>query len=350
MTAKEPLRVALVGCGAITQARHIPSLLKIRGVELVATCDKDEELAKRVAERCHSNKYYADLSQMLNREQLDVIDISTPPNTHATLAIEAMDAGCHVLVEKPMALSVKEADEMVSASKRNQVKLCVVHSNLFDPMAMRAKSIISQGGIGDLTGMDIVFSIAKDTDWLANKDHWYRKLPGGAFGELLPHPIYMAMAFLGHLEPVAVYATRLGSYDWVAADELRVIMESENGIATVTSSCNAPRDMFALVFFGTKMNLLIEIRGSVLLTYPRTSLSRPRLEDFRLAFQQASNGVRRSLTWISGRYYSSHHTLIGRFAESIQNGTEPPVTGEQGKEVIRVCEKITAQIDSKGMI
>jgi len=157
MPAKEPLRVALVGCGAITQARHIPSLLKIRDVELVATCDKDEELAKRVAERCHINKYYADLSQMLNREQLDVIDISTPPNTHATLSIEAMDAGCHVLVEKPMALSVKEADEMVSASKRNQVKLCVAHNNLFDPMVMRAESIISQGGIGDLTGMDIVF-------------------------------------------------------------------------------------------------------------------------------------------------------------------------------------------------
>jgi predicted dehydrogenase len=142
--------VGIVGCGAATQTAHIPSLLKIGNVEIVA-CDKDEELAKRVAERFHINKYYADFPQMLNRERLDIIDICTPPNTHATLSIQAMEAGCHVLVEKPMASSVKEADEMVSASKRNRVKLCVVHNNLFDPMVMRAKSIISQGGIGDLT-------------------------------------------------------------------------------------------------------------------------------------------------------------------------------------------------------
>jgi predicted dehydrogenase len=154
------------------------------------------------------------------------------------------------------------------------------------------------------------------------------------------------MAFLGHLEPVAVYARKLGNYDWVVADELRVIMESENGIATVTSSCNSPIDVIVLVFFGTKMNLVIEISDSILFTYPSSRLSRPISEDFRRAFQHVSNGVWRTFNWISRRYYSGHYTLIRRFTESIQNATESPVTMEEGREVIRVYEKIAAQIDS----
>jgi len=350
MAANESLRVGLVGCGPVTQEAHIPQLVKIRNVEIVATCDKDEELAKTVAKRLDINKYYADSSQLLNNEQLDVIDICTPPNTHTTLCIQAMEAGCHVLVEKPLALTVKEADEMVSAAKRNQVKLCVAHNNLFEPMAMKAESIISQGGIGDLTGIDIECSVAKDKPEMVNKDHWYHRLPGGAFGEVLPHPIYLAMAFLGRLEPVAVSARKLGSYDWVVADELRVILEGENGTATITSSCNSLRETKALVFFGTKMNLLIDIPNSILFTYSGSDLSRPILEDLRRAFQQASNGVRRSLTWISGRHHGGHDTLIRRFIESIQNATDSPVTMEDAREVTRVYEKIVAQIDSKGRI
>ena len=350
MTAKEALRVGLVGCGAVAQESHIPALLKIRNVEVVAICDKDEELAKRVAKSFGINEYYVDFSEMLNRQKLDMIDICAPPNTHATLSIQAMEAGCHVLVEKPMALSAREAGEMVSASERNQVKLCVVHNNLFEPMALKAESIISQGGIGDLIGIHIEFSIAKDKDEMVNRDHWWHKLPGGAFGEMLPHPIYLAMAFLGHLELVEVYAKRLGSHDWMVADELRVIMEGESGIATINLSFNSHRDAISLVFSATKMNLLIDIPHSIFLTYSGGRASRPILADLKQAFQYVSNGVSRSLNWSLGRYYNGHYTLIRRFAESIQNATQSPVTMEDAIEVMRLCEKITAQIDSKSRI
>ena len=103
--SRESLKVGLVGCGFIAQSAHIPSLLKCRGAELVAVCDRNEELASSVTTRFKVNKHYADLGDMLSKERLDMVEICTSINTHAPLCIQAMEAGCHVLVEKPIALT-----------------------------------------------------------------------------------------------------------------------------------------------------------------------------------------------------------------------------------------------------
>jgi len=348
MTAKESLKVGVVGCGQVAQRFHIPSLLKIKNAEAVAVCDRDEELARRVAKRFHISRYYADFSEMLGKEELDMVHICTSPKAHATLSIQAMDAGCHVLVEKPMALSLREADEMVAASKENGVKLCVVHNQLFDPVVLKAKSMVAEGSIGDLTGIDSKIAFAKDSGGIADKDHWYHKLPGGPFGEELAHPIYLAMAFLGHVEPVAVYTKKLGGYDWVVADELRVILEGENGLATITSSCNWPKTKAIIDVFGTRMNLRIDLWNSTMTTYGIYGHSRPSraLENLRQSLSILAGTTFTTLNMILGRFHTGQYTLIEQFIESIQNDTEPPVTPEEGREVMRVYEGITAQIGS----
>src|SRR4030042_206900 len=98
-----PLRVGIVGCGFIAQTQHIPSLLKIKDVEIAAICDMNEDLAKRVAERFHIDRYYTDFSEMLERERVKMVDICTSPQTHVALSLQAMKGGCHVLMEKPIA-------------------------------------------------------------------------------------------------------------------------------------------------------------------------------------------------------------------------------------------------------
>jgi len=347
MKTKETLRVGLVGCGAVAQGWHIPSLGKIDNAELVAVCDKNEDLARRVARRFHISRYHADFSQMLNKEELDMVDICTQPHTHMALSIQAMEAGCHVLVEKPMASSVKEADEMVSASKRNQAKLCVVHNMLFQSVVMKARSIISQGGIGDVTGLDIRFSMAGRNGALADKNHWCHRLPGGVFGEILPHPIYLSRAFLGHVEPLAVCKKKLSDYDWVVADELRVILEGDKGLATITSSHNWSRDTIAFDIFGTRMSLRVDINNGVLIKYGRGTQNLLSIgwQNLGQSFQWLTGTASATLDVISRRYHSGTHTLIQRFTGSIQKAVEPPVTGQEGREVMRMYEEITAQIE-----
>ncbi len=108
MSGKERSAVAVVGCGQIAEWRHIPALRKIKDTEIVAICDKNEDLVKRLSVRYRIRRYYSDFAQMLHREKIDIVDICTPPQTHLALSTQAMAAGCHVLTEKPLALTVKE--------------------------------------------------------------------------------------------------------------------------------------------------------------------------------------------------------------------------------------------------
>ena len=211
--SKKSLRVGIVGCGQIAQESHIPAVRKSKNAQIVAVCDKNEEQARKVAQRFSVSRYYADFAEMLEKEKLNMVNICTPPKMHPSLSIQAAEAGCHVLMEKPMALTARECDEMVTAAKKNRVSLGVVHNELFKPVVVAARSIVRDGGIGDLTGIAIQYSRGKDDDWIVDKDHWCHKLPGGIFGDMLPHIIYLAIEFLGELEPVAVYTRKFGSYD-----------------------------------------------------------------------------------------------------------------------------------------
>ena len=117
MRGKEPLKVAIIGCGAIGQWHHIPSLLKIRDAKVVAICDKNEDLVREAARRFNIGGYYTDFSEMLGREEVNMVELCTSPQTHRALTTQAIEAGCHVLVEKPMALNLREFDEIANAAK-----------------------------------------------------------------------------------------------------------------------------------------------------------------------------------------------------------------------------------------
>lgn len=349
MKTAKSLRVGIVGCGQIAQEQHIPSLRKIKDVRIVAICDRNEDLARRVSERFHISNYYSDFSEMLDKEKMDMVDICTAPQTHLALSVSAMEAGCHVLVEKPMALSLKEADAMAEAAKANRVELCVVHNELFEPVVMKARSMVSEGAIGDLVAVHITDLTPKSYDWVMDKNHWAHRLPGGIFGEMLPHPLYLAVAFLGHLEPMAVNSRKLGSYDWISVDELRITLEGKNGIATIASSINTLKDNVLIDILGTKMGLHVSIWSSVLFTFGTAGGGRfgpvsRGLENLRQGFSILVNTAIAASNEILGRQVRGHYTLIQGFIKSLQSGSEPPVTVEEAREVVRLYEAITDQI------
>lgn len=343
MGAKGTLRVGIVGCGEIAPL-HISSILKIKNAELVAVCDFNEDLARRTARRFNINRYRTDLSELLLKGHVDVVHLITPPQTHLALSTQAMEAGCHVLVEKPMALNLNEANRMIEAARINSVRLCVVHNMLFVPMIIKAKSMIKKGVIGDLVGVSIIHSRSRESERVLNKGHWYHKLPGGIFGEMLPHPIYLATAFLGSLEATTVYSRKLSSHDWLVADELRVILEGGNSVATITASVSGLSEIMALDIFGTKASLHVS-NGVVIRHIPtKGSRSSRGLENIRTASHLLAGTSSAALGVTLGYYRDGHYDLIKRFIESLTNDTEPPVTVEEGREVMRLYEAITSQI------
>ena len=116
MSGIETLEIGIVGVGGVAQARHLPALIKMEDVHVAAVCDMNEKLVKSVARRYSVAGCYSDFSEMLAKEKLDIVDITVSPRAHAPLSIQAMNAGCHVLVEKPIAESVGEADEVVKVA------------------------------------------------------------------------------------------------------------------------------------------------------------------------------------------------------------------------------------------
>ncbi|NLN76261.1 MAG: Gfo/Idh/MocA family oxidoreductase [Armatimonadetes bacterium] len=146
------LRVGIIGCGGIAGGKHLPSLSKINAVKLVAFCDIIEERAAEKA--CNYGvdgaAVYTDYQKMLQAEKLDVVHICTPNNSHSEITVAALEAGCHVMCEKPMAKTAEEAQKMVEAAKRTGKKLTIGYQNRFRTDSRYLKAFCEQGGLGEI--------------------------------------------------------------------------------------------------------------------------------------------------------------------------------------------------------
>ena len=144
------IRIGIIGCGGIAKATHIPSYLKIPEVEVVACADVVKEKAIKVSKTFNIPHWYTDYKKMLEEENLDGVSVCTPNAFHKEHTIESIRAGANVLVEKPMATSIKDAVEMVKAAKKYNKVLVVGFQNRFHPRTLFLKKITKSGELGEI--------------------------------------------------------------------------------------------------------------------------------------------------------------------------------------------------------
>src|SRR5689334_21797204 len=153
MSTSRETRVAIVGAGYVS-AYHIRALRTLPHVQIVGIADPAVERAAALAQQFDIPGAFANLAQMRDARP-DVVHILTPPASHARLAIEALDMGCHVFVEKPMASTVADCDAMIAAAARAGRVLSVNHSAKDDPVIARALDLLRRGACGEVLGVDI---------------------------------------------------------------------------------------------------------------------------------------------------------------------------------------------------
>ncbi len=148
----EKVRLGIIGCGGIANGKHLPALKKIKEVELVAFCDIIVERAEKAAKDfgVEGAKVYEDFNEMLKNEKLDVVHVCTPNNMHAPASIAAMEAGCHVMCEKPMAKNVEQAQAMLDAQKRTGMKLTIGYQNRFTAEQQALHEACENGELGEI--------------------------------------------------------------------------------------------------------------------------------------------------------------------------------------------------------
>jgi len=341
------LKVAIVGCGFVAQKRHIPAFIRLKKyVSLCSVCDLNLDLAKKVASRFGIFNAYLDLSTMLSKEKPDIVDICVPPRAHAQVAIKAMETGCHVLLEKPMASTTADCDKMIEASRKYGVKLSIVHNQRFYPPFIKAEELVKSGDIGELTGMRVI-SLTPREEYLVHKNHWIHKLPGGIIGETGPHVIYMSLAFVKNVKNVEVIARKKTDYPWVLFDDYRIELEGENITSSIIVSHTNNYTASEVDLFGIDYALKIDLQSMLLLRYRRNSLKPVDVAMSSLSIaRQIIGGVASNiLKTIFRRPMLGHDIMIEKFVKSIINDQPAPVTPEEGRETIRVMEMIVKKLN-----
>lgn len=284
---------------------------------------------------------------MISREEIDIVDICTPPALHESQVVEALEAGCNVVVEKPISLSVRGADNMIQASRRAGRRLFVIHNSLFNPGVRKAHSWIEAGKTGKITDLEISYLNTPRTQngWLLKKEHWGHKLPGGIITEALPHPVYLSQYFLGKVNVLTVSARKLSGLKWVVVDDVRAVLQSGDVQAMLHLSYNFPRGARTMRVVGEEAEIYVDLEtGFAQLSGPsREGPLGLGIDYLRTSARMLGLVVKESIH----RSATGHYALFANTVDCLLNDTPPLVSLEVARDVVRVCEDIYSRYDNE---
>jgi predicted dehydrogenase len=341
------MRVGIVGCGHISN-QHLRQLNSMKDIELVGVCDLNMERAKFIAKQFKIANAYQHLSTFLRDCTPQVVHILTPPQLHKELALEAMNAGCHVLIEKPMAMDAEEAQVMVSASQSHGVCLGVCHNFLFVPAFVKARNLIESGKIGRILSAELFWKVTSfGAGDRSRIPQWIKDLPGGIFQEIAPHPIYLLRAILSELEVITAVAKKINQYSPHEADELKVLFNSESGPGVMSISVETQPVQKFIRVYGTKMTLHIDLATSTLLilrSYGSGDPARALLNvdhSLQLITKTAMNAFLHTI----GSLPRGHESLIVYFYKNLSKGDYPEINGREGLKTVRTLDMMWSKLE-----
>jgi predicted dehydrogenase len=336
------MRAALIGCGQIAKI-HV-SALNRAGVALVAVCDRDELKAAELAARTPDVRRYTEAELLLAEVEPDVVHILTPPSSHASLAVSAAKAGAHALVEKPVALSTEEADQMIAAARRHGVHLVPNHNYLLKPSVQRARELVGGGEIGEVVHVDAYYGLFGEAP-AAGVAHWADRLPGGVFTNYLPHVVYLQEAFLGGIEAVTGVAIAHDPRSQDQASGLTVLLEGQKATGVISISKRAKPYAKYVRIFGAKGIVHADLVSEVTTVHRERRL--PRLLTKALfnleVVPQLVLGTAVNSAKVAARTMPAMpdvHNFVRELYAALEAGREPPASAEDGRMVVSVMEEV----------
>ena len=334
------MKVGIVGAGFMGEI-HLTLLKSVKGVQVVGVADNRFDRAEALACAGNIGSAFRDLETLLEQARPDAVHIVTPPATHASLTGMALRAGCHVLVEKPMALTVQEAQSMIAIAAENGRILTVDHNHLFDPVVREAYVRVTENEFGLPLGLDIFHGA------LSSSPGWLEDLPSGPWINDIDHLLYLAHLFMGETQAIRAVGYPNGEQSNVT--ELRVLMEHRGGSSSLTYSSLTAPFRIRLIVYGTKRTLELDLLAGLMIEHRRVG-GHPWLTKGIAALDVASQLVlgagRNALRVITGRErsWSGLRTLLEAFYKAIRDNGPSPVPGTQGLRIVALREEISRQL------
>lgn len=345
------LKTAVVGCGLIATRKFLPILTRLKAdVSLVAMSDLDQATLSKAATQFPQARPYSDTTAMLTNERPDVVIVCTPPASHTALVTQALRAGAHVLVEKPMALTARDCAAMTDVAIECKRKLGVMHNQVFNPAFEAACDAVEKGRIGQFLGMR-VFLLSSVHDMTDDAKHWAHRLPGGMAGETAPHALYLSLALLRNVRDVQVRVSKQrAEFEWCIADDVRIDLIADNGISSICLMYGSNQTAGDVEIVGTEGVLRVDLQTRVMTELNRTA-PKPLISSGALitsvasnlvhtAWRFSANGLKHSLTGA----LDGHYVGVKRFIEHVARGTEYRATGAAGRDVAMLMETVAARM------
>lgn len=321
------INFAIVGCGHIAK-KHIEAIQNIDKAQLVAICDTNQERLQEFS-NAYGVRGFLSLDEMLNTVSLiDVVCICTPSGIHAPLAIKAANAKKHLIVEKPIALTIEDANAIIAACKGNNVKLAVVHPNRFRPAMQELKKVCGDGKFGKLSHVNATVRWNRNQAYY-DQASWRgtKEMDGGVLMNQAIHNLDLLLWLIGPVEEVQAYtATRLRKIE--SEDVAIAVIKFENGALGVIEAASTiyPKN------YEESMSIFGEM-GSVVVGGPNANWIKHWIieafdEDQK---QQLIKQIEADPFGIPG-----HQRIIEDMIIAINENREPVVSGEDGKEALKL--------------
>lgn len=348
-TAKNPsgrIRVGMVGAGYVAN-HHARALRDLPFVDLVGVADQDLKRAQLLAAKFGAQAFEG-LTQM-KAAAPDVIHVLTPPASHKALTLEALDIGCHVFVEKPMAESAVECDEMIERARRAGRILSVNHSARFDPVVLQAAELAREGKLGDLIAMHFIRSSDYPPYAGGPLPAPYRQ-GSYPFRDLGVHGLYLIELFLGPARDLRVRAHETGRDPLLTFDEWRAEVDCRDGTGHMALSWNSRPIQNELLIQGTRGVLRVDC----FLQTCELSSTTPGPKQIGMVISGTRNAIARSfqVPWTLVRFATGKlkpspgiYRSVQDFYYALQAGKPAPVAPEEGRNVIAWIDKASRDAD-----
>jgi predicted dehydrogenase len=339
------VKAAIIGAGQIAR-QHLACLKTLPAVELAAICDLSPATAEAAAERYGARAWFTDHRAMLDKARPDVVHVTTPLTSHFVLALDSLEAGAHVIVEKPATSTFEELETLLQRAQEAGRHLVEDYNYVFNQAPQKILRSIAFGEFGAVTHVEILICL----DILSpsgfadpNSPHPALTLAGGAIADFLPHLASLAHRFVGpHRTAQTVWTKRKPSL--LPFDEFRALVDAERGTAALGFSSSSQPDAFWLRVYGERM------QGTANLFETRLTFDGPRkvpkpLRPFFSGLEEGKTIRRAALATLLRKFkgpgaYEGLWELLARTYRALADGSGLPVTASHVLEVNRMVEAL----------
>ncbi|CAM3616972.1 Gfo/Idh/MocA family protein [Marinicrinis lubricantis] len=321
----------LIGCGSIGDF-HMQAIHELDHAELVMVCARKQERAQEVGsrERCD---WTTDIDELLVRPDVDIVTVTTSSGSHAEIGMKVLEAGKHLMVEKPMAMNAEDAERMIRMAEQKGLTIAVVSQRRFEPQHMAAYEAVISGKLGKLLMIEASCPFYRDQSYY-DSAAWRGTIDqdGGAMMNQGIHSLDLMLWVSGSAVRTVYGKTATRTHQMEAEDIGAALLQFENGTlgSFKASTSIVPGFPPALTVYGEHGTVKVE--GASI-----THWSVPGMPEPQLSSESGAGGGVSDPKSISTEY---HRLQIADMLDALSDGREPMITGRDGAAAVRVIEAI----------